>query len=199
MSLPTYRQAPQSGLRGLCYAIATLGISGITYGTVKKILGGRALEHNPNAEISTFSSDNAASWKFSNKGDIEIGLELDAADVQTRAEMQGLDLSTTTGELSETGAEDPPYLAFGYIKDTIDDDQQEYVWLPWGKFVEDTESAKTDEAGKRDPQGYKLKGSFGRPPVAAGKRRRVYNTKLGIEATEAAFFTEEFLNGTEET
>jgi phi13 family phage major tail protein len=196
MPLTTYRQAPQSGLHGLCYAKATLAAGAITYGTVKLIPGGRAVEHNPNAEVGTFSSDNAATWKYANNGDIEIGLELDALDVQTRADLLGLTLDATTGELSEAGTENPPDIAFGYIKDTLDDDQQEYVWLPWGKFTEDADSSKSDEAGKKEPQGYKLKGSFGRQPITAGKRRRIYNTALGVTATKTAFFTAAFLNGT---
>lgn len=172
--LQTYRQAPQSGLRGLVYSIATLANGAITHGTVKPLPGARALERNPNAEVGTFPSDNASTWQYANNGNIDIGLELDAADVQTRAELLGLSLDSTSGVMDEVGNENPPDLAFGYIKDTLDDDQQEYVWLLWGKFTEDSESNKTDENGKRDPQGYKLKGSFGRQPIErrAGRRRR---------------------------
>lgn len=194
--LQEYRQAPSSGLRGLVYAIATLAAGAITYGDVKPIPGGRALERNPNAEIGTFSSDNAATWKYANNGDQEVSLELDAAAVQIRADILGLDLDATTGVLSEIGSENPPDIAFGYIKDTLDEDQQELIWLLWGKFAEDSDSNKTDEVGKRDPQGYKLKGSFGKQPITGGKKRKIYNTALGVTATETAFFTADFLNGT---
>jgi phi13 family phage major tail protein len=196
MPLATYRQAPASGLSSLKYAIATQVTGAITYGTPKDLVGARALERNPNAAIGTFYSDNAASWQYANNGDQEISLELDAADMQTRAELLGLALDAASGVMSETGAENPPNIAFGYVKGSLTDGQEEYVWLLWGKFVEDTESAAAEEGG-RNPQGYKLKGMFGRQPITGGQKRRVYNTGLGVTATASAFFTANFLNGTE--
>ena len=191
--LQEYRQAPASGIRGLCYAIATLAAGAITYGTVKQLPGARAVERNPNGAVGTFFSDNAATWNYANNGLTEIAMELDAANLQVRAELLGLALDATTGVMSETGAENPPDVAFGYIRTSLTDGQDEYVWLLWGKFSEDTES-NTGEEGGRNPQGYKLKGTFGKQPIDDGEKRRVYNTGLNIATTKAAFFTAGFLN-----
>ena len=193
--LTTYRQAPASGLSGLKYAIATLAAGVITYAAPVAIAGARVLERNPNAALGTFYSDNAATWQYPNNGDFELSLELDAADAQTRAALLGMVLGAIDGVLSESGTEDPPNVAIGYIKNSLTSGQDEYTWLLWGKFVEDTESAAAEEGG-RNPQGYKLKGTFGKQPIAGGQKRKVYNTGLGVTTTEAAFFTVGFLNGT---
>lgn len=131
------------GLTNVVYAVVTEDkADGTTYDAAVRVLGAITANFSPNASNDTLFADDGPYETASTLG--AMSLELNVADIppEQRAELLGGTYDETTGILTQTAEDVPPYVAVGMsVKKS--NGSERLIWYLKGKFAAPDDNNQT--------------------------------------------------------
>lgn len=131
------------GMKGLRYAL--LNPDGVTYGETKTMGAAISASISPNFAEASLYGDDALKEYISSFQSATVSLAVDDDDDKIFAELLGKTIDETTGIVSSSINDFPPYLGFGYIVTKIKNGQRKWraQFFPKIKFKSFVPEAKT--------------------------------------------------------
>lgn len=185
------------GLSNLVYAIMVsdtpptavgAGDGAALYDSSVRVLGAISATFSPNASNDTMFADDGPYETASTLG--AMTLELNVADIppEQRAELLGATYNTTTGGLSHSSDDIPPYVAVGMAVKKSNGSSR-YIWYLKGKFSmpDDNNQTKADSVNWNTPT---ITGNFLKRDADNKFRDSIETDDLNVkQATVDAWFT----------
>jgi|GEM_PF-1682881 len=186
---------PGTGLRGFVMSKITVDpVTNVpTYDPVESIPYARALNYDEGVKSGSLWGDGKPAFIKRKRGDQEIELEVAGLSMAQEAAMFGATTDATTGYVTESVDDTPPWFALGWIEELPDDTIRCY-WALWGEFEPSGEEYETYQ-GEIAFKTRKVKFK-GMPRPIDGKLRLKADENELNGGTLDTFFSDATLNAT---